>query len=151
MVNLNKITVAMITVIMISEKMNNFNKTVKPTIICMTILFLLISSSYQSAMAAMIGTEKLLPAGDNHTARDYLYRLMVREEVKRALIARGINPLEAQLRIQSLTDSEVQLIAGKIDDLAAGGGVEIFSLIVVSVIIATVLIFRFTNITDVFP
>ena len=131
--------------------MNNFNKTVKPIIICMTILFLLISTSYQSAMAAMIGTEKLLQAGDNQTARDYLCRLLVREEVKGALIARGINPLEAQLRIQSLTDSEVQLIAGKIDDLAAGGGVGIFSLIIIAVIIATVLIFRFTSITDVFP
>ena len=131
--------------------MNNFNKTVKPIIICMTILFLLISTSYQSATAAMIGTEKLLQLGDNQTARDYLCQLMVREEVRGALIARGINPLEAQLRIQSLTDSEIQLIAGKIHDLAAGGGVEIFSLIIIAVIIATVLIFRFTNITDVFP
>ena len=72
--------------------MNNYNKRVKPITICMTILFLLISSSYQSATAAMIGTEKLLQAGDNQTARDYLSRLMVREEVKGALIARGINP-----------------------------------------------------------
>jgi len=117
----------------------------------MTIVFLLISTSYQSATAAMIGTEKLLQAGDNQPARDYLCQLVVREEVKGALIARGINPLEAQLRIQSLTDREVQLIAGKIDDLAAGGGVEIFSLIILAVIIATVIIFRFTNITDVFP
>jgi hypothetical protein len=67
------------------------------------------------------------------------------------LIARGIDPLEAQLRIQSLSDDEVQLIAGKIDDLSAGGGVEIFSLIIIAVIIATVLIFKFTSITDVFP
>ena len=117
----------------------------------MTILFLLISSSYQSATAAMIGTEKLLQAGDNQPARDYLCQLMAREEVQRALIARGINPLEAQLRIQILTDSEVQSIAGNIDDLAAGGGVGTFSLIIIAVIIATVLLFRFTSITDVFP
>ena len=131
--------------------MNNFNKRVKPITICMTILFLLISSSYQSATAAMIGTEKLLQAGDNQTVRDYLCQLMAREEVQRALIARGINPLEAQLRIQILTDSEVQSIAGNIDDLAAGGGVGTFSLIIIAVIIATVLLFRFTSITDVFP
>ena len=42
-------------------------------------------------------------------------------------------------------------MTGKIDNLAAGGGVEIFSLIVIAVIIATVLVFKFTNITDVFP
>ena len=62
-----------------------------------------------------------------------------------------MNPQEAQLRLQSLTDHEIRLIAEKIDDLSAGGGVEIFSLIVVGVIIVLVLIFHFTNITDVFP
>ena len=128
-----------------------FKKTVKPTSIFLAIVLLLVSTSYQSASAAMIGTEKLLLAENSQEKRDYLYRLMAREEIKRALIARGIDPLEAQLRIQSLTDDEVQLIAGKIDDLSAGGGVEIFSLIIIAFIIATVLIFKFTSITDVFP
>ncbi len=126
-------------------------RMVKPTRIFLAIVLLLVSFPYQTASAAMIGTEKLLQAGTPQQQRDYLQQLMVREEVRSALVARGINPLEAQLRIQSLTDDEVRLIAGKIDDLAAGGGVEIFSLIVIAVVIATVLIFKFTSITDVFP
>ena len=126
-------------------------RMIKPTRIFLAIVLLLVSSPYQAASAAMIGTEKLLQAATPQQQRDYLQQLMVREEVRRALVARGIYPLEAQLRIQSLTDDEVQLIAGKIDDLAAGGGVEIFSLIVIAVVIATVLIFKFTNITNVFP
>ena len=126
-------------------------RMVKPTRIFLAIVLLLVSLPYQTASAAMIGTEKLLQAETPQQQRDYLQQLMVREEVRSALVARGINPLEAQLRIQSLTDDEVQLIAGKIDDLAAGGGVEIFSLIVIAVVIATVLIFKFTNITNVFP
>ena len=131
--------------------MNLFKRTVKPTSVSLIILLLLVSTSFQSASAAMIGTEKLLQAESPQKKRDYLHRLMARDEVRNALIARGIDPLEAQLRIQSLTDDEVDLIAGKIDDLAAGGGVEIFSLIVIAVIIATVLLFKFTNITDLFP
>ncbi len=126
-------------------------RMVKPTRIFLAIVLLLVSFPYQTASAAMVGTEKLLQAETPQQQRDYLQQLMVREEVRSALVARGINPLEAQLRIQSLTDDEVQLIAGKIDDLAAGGGVEIFSLIVIAVVIATVLIFKFTNITNVFP
>jgi hypothetical protein len=39
----------------------------------------------------------------------------------------------------------------KIDDLSAGQGVVIFSLIILAVIIATVLLFNFTGVTDVFP
>jgi hypothetical protein len=77
--------------------------------------------------------------------------MMDREEIKNALIAQGIDPLEARLRIQSLTDNEIQLIADRLDELSAGSGVVIFSLIVIAVIIVTVLIFRFTNITNVFP
>ncbi len=131
--------------------MNLFKKAVKPTSIFLAIVFLLVSTSYQYASAAMIGTEKILPAGDNQIARDYLCRLMVREEVQSSLIAQGINPLEAQLRIQSLTDTEIQLIADRLDELSAGSGVATFSLIIVAVIIAVFLIFNYTSITNVFP
>jgi hypothetical protein len=131
--------------------MNLFKKAVKPTSIFLTIVFLLVSTSSQSASAAMIGTEKLLPAQNPQDRRDRLLQLIAREEIEDALIAQGIDPLEAQLRIQSLTDREIQLIAAKLDDLTAGGGLLTFSLIIVGVIIATVLIFKFTSITDLFP
>jgi len=131
--------------------MNLLQKTVKPTSFILAIVFLLVSISYQSASAAMIGTEKLLQAEDLQEKRDCLHRLMAREEVKSALIARGIDPLEAQLRLQSLTDEEIRLIADKLDDLAAGSGVITFSMIILGVIIALVLIFNFTDITNVFP
>lgn len=131
--------------------MNPFKKTVKPTRIFLTIVFLLVSTSYQSASAAMIGTEKLLPAGNQQETREFLHQLMARDEIKSALIGQGVDPLEAQLRIQSLTDDEIRMIADKFDELPAGSGVVTFSMIIVAVIIATVLIFNFTSITDVFP
>jgi hypothetical protein len=131
--------------------MNFFNKTVKPTSICLVIILLLVSTTYQSATAAMVGTEKFLQAGDNQNSRDYLHQMMDREEIKNALIAQGIDPLEARLRIQSLTEDEIQLIAERLDELPAGSGVEIFSLIIVAVIIAVFLIFNYTSITKVFP
>ncbi len=131
--------------------MNLFRKADKPTRIFLAIVFLLVSTSFQSASAAMIGTEKLLQAQNPQEKRDYLRQLIAHEEIREALIARGIDPLEAQLRIQSLTDGEIQLLADKLDDYPAGGGVVIFSLIIVAVIIATVLIFNFTSITDLFP
>jgi len=95
--------------------------------------------------------EKLLQAEDLQEKRDYLHQLIAREEVRSALTARGIDPLEAQLRLQSLTDEEIRLIADKLDELPAGRGVVTFSLIIVGVIIALVLIFNFTDITSVFP
>ena len=131
--------------------MKLFKKAVKPTSIFLAIVFMLFSTSFQSASAAMIGTEKLLPAQNPSDQRDRLQPLITRAEIKDALIARGIDPLEAQLRIQNLTDGEIQLIAAKLDDLPAGGGLLTFSLIIVGVIVATVLIFHYTSITDLFP
>ena len=131
--------------------MNLFKKTVKQTGIFLAIMLLLVSTSYQSASAAMIGTEKFLLAGNNQKNRDYLHQLMAQEEIRSALIAEGLDPQEAQLRLQSLTDNEIQLIADKLENLSAGRGVFTFSMIIVAVIIATVLIFNFTSITDVFP
>jgi hypothetical protein len=131
--------------------MNLMKKADKPTRIFLVLVFLLVSTSFQTASAAMIGTQKLLQSQTPQEKRDYLHQLIAREEIREALIAQGIDPLEAQFRIQSLTDEEIQLIADKLDDLKAGGGVFIFSLIIVAVIIATVLIFNFSRITDVFP
>jgi hypothetical protein len=131
--------------------MNLSKKAVKPTSIILAIVLLLMSTALQTASAAMIGTQQLLPAQNPQGQRDHLHRLITREEIKDALIARGIDPLEAQLRIQSLTDGEIQLIADRLDDLAAGGGVITFSLIIVGVIVAAVLLFKFTNTPDLFP
>jgi phosphoribosylamine-glycine ligase len=131
--------------------MNPFKKSLKPPCIFLAVALLLVSNTYQSASAAMIGTEKLLQAGSHQAPRDYLSQLMACEDVKSALIAQGVDPQEAQLRLQSLTDDEIELIAANLEGLAAGKGVIIFSAIVVGVIIATVLLFHFTSITDVFP
>ena len=68
--------------------MKFFKRTVKPTSIFLAIVLLLVSTSYQSASAAMIGTEKLLQAENPQKKRDYLHQLVAREGVKRALIAR---------------------------------------------------------------
>jgi len=131
--------------------MKYFSNVVKPISTFLAVVLLLVSISYQPASAAMIGTEKLLQAEPHQCPRAYLRQLLAREEVKNALVIRGIDPLEAELRIQSLTDEEIRRIAARIDELAAGSGVEIFSLIVIGVIVATVLLFKLTNITNVFP
>jgi hypothetical protein len=131
--------------------MNAFRKIAKPTGTLLAIVLLLVSTSYQSVSAAMVGTEKLLTAGSKTESRNYLHQLTAREDIRRALIALGVDPQEAQLRIESLTDEEIALIADKIDRLAAGKGVFIFSMIIVGVIVAAIIIFNYTSVTDIFP
>ncbi len=126
-------------------------KSAQPSCVYLAIVLLLVPTWYQSASAAMIGTESLLPAGRQQETREYLNQMTARQEIRLALIAQGIAPQEAELRLDSLTDEEIALLGQKIDDLSAGRGVVIFSLIIVAVIVAAFIIFNYTSVTDVFP
>ena len=104
--------------------------------ICFTILMLSISVPYQSALAALVGTESVLE----------------RAEVKKALTARGIDTLEAQARIDSLSDSEIAHIADQMDQLPAGGD-SFFILLILIPLIAflTIVVLDAMGYTDILP
>ena len=89
--------------------------------IFMTVLMLMVSIPCHSAMAALIGTESVQDSVRGREARDQLKQIFAREDVQTALIAHGIDPNEAQCRIDALSDEEVIRIADEIDQLPAGG------------------------------
>ncbi len=131
--------------------MHRFKKFTRLISAFLAVFMLMVSACYQSASAAMIATEPLLQTGRHLDARDQLRQLMAREEIQNALIAQGIDPQEARLRVASMADFEIVQIADKIEDLRAGQGVFIFSLIIVGVIIAAFVVFNYTGVTQVFP
>ena len=89
--------------------------------IFMTIIILMISVPCQSVMAALIDTESVQDSVRGREARDQLKQLFAREDVQTALMAHGIDPIEAKRRIDALSDEEVICIADEIDQLPAGG------------------------------
>ena len=117
-----------------------------------TILMLSISIPYQSALAALVGTETILEDNRINDTRKYLKNALDREDVEQALQARGINPLEAQARVESLSDKEIALIADNMDQLPAGGdAVLIFLVIIPLVVFITFVITDSMGYTDIFP
>jgi hypothetical protein len=131
--------------------MHTFQKTAKPISILAIILLLLMSTLNQPAAAAMVGTEKLLTSDRNQETRSYLQQMMSRKDIQEALVARGIDFQEAQIRIDSLTDSEIELIFNKITDLPAGGVDATFVLILVGVIVVLIIIVEYTSAVPMFP
>lgn len=119
--------------------MRSIHRYTRTTGIIMAVMMLLISTPYQSALAALINTETILAENQSQEARDYLKQLMAREDVRSALIAQGIDPLEAEARIASLSDSEIIKLADQIENLPAGQG-AIGLVIAVLVIIILVLV-----------
>ena len=131
--------------------MRAFKKMIMPTRIFLAISLLLISTFNQSASAAMIGTENLLETDRNKGTRAYLQQLISREKIQNALVARGINPNEAQARINSLSEDEIERFAAKIDALPAGGSVTGFVLIVGAVVLILIIIVEYTSVVKMFP
>jgi len=92
----------------------------------------------------------LLISDRNQETRSYLQQMMSRKEIQEALVARGIDLQEAKIRIDSLTDSEIEQILEKINDLPAGGIDAAFVLIIVGVIVVLFIIVEYTSAVPMF-
>jgi hypothetical protein len=126
-------------------------RMVKPVSFLLAVFVLMISGPFQSAYAAMIGTESLLDITRGQQARDYLKSLLAREDVRAALVARGLDPQEARARIDSLSDAEAVNAADRFDQLPAASGVLETLLIIAFLVFLILLITDIAGYTDVFP
>jgi hypothetical protein len=117
----------------------------------MATMMLLIATPYQTLIAAMVPTEATLDKTIAQDARNHLKTLISRNDIKDALISQGIDADEAKARIDSLSDSEVTEVAGKIEQLPAGKG-ALGALIGAALIVFLVLLLTdILGYTDVFP
>ncbi len=131
--------------------MKVIRQTLKPVSIIVAIFMLVISGPFQSAFAVMIGTETVMEASQGQEARTRIKQLLVREDVRQALINQGIDPREADARIDSLSAAEAIAVADKLDQFPAGSGaLEVF-LIVALIVFIILLITDITGYTDIFP
>jgi cobalamin biosynthesis protein CobD/CbiB len=131
--------------------MKRFRLILKPVGLILAIFMLILSGPCQSALAAMIKTESVIDSDRAHDAREYLKTFVARDDVKTALVSRGIDPLEAQNRIDSLTDEEARWVADQLDQMPAGGSFFTTLLIVVFLIFVILLVTDITGYTDIFP
>ena len=130
--------------------MEIIRKMSKPTAIFLTFYMLMLACPYQSALAAMIGTESIINVDRNQSPRDYLNDLLARQDIQAALVSQGIDPQEAQARIDGLSDAEVNDIVNKLDQLPAGGFLGTL-LIVVALVFIVLLFTDIAGYTDIFP
>jgi ABC-type nitrate/sulfonate/bicarbonate transport system substrate-binding protein len=94
------------------------------------------------ANAGMLGTEVALAGAD----REAIASFVDRAEVRAKLEAYGASPADVKARVASMTDEEAALVAGRIDELPAGG--------VVGAIVLVFLVLLLTDIlgyTKIFP
>jgi hypothetical protein len=121
--------------------MIELRKRGRPVFILMTALALLISIPHAPALAALVDTEAAGDSACGSDARARIYQFLAREDVRATLRAQGIDPLEAEARVASLTDAEATQIAGRMDELPAGGVLG-FVILVLVIVLLVVLILK---------
>lgn len=130
--------------------MKNIRNWLRPVSIFLVILMLVVSLPYQSALAALIGTEDLMGSQKAAEARAYITSVLAREDIQKALIARGIDPVEVQARVGTLTDKEAIQFADTMEQLPAGGSVG-FIIGLAVLVFLVLLVTDILGYTDIFP
>lgn len=98
------------------------------------------------AAAGVVGTAEAIAAGDGPDARATLGAVMARDDIRKELVALGVDPAEVAGRLAALTDAEVAALADRIGDAPAGGDM----LAVVGVLFIVLMILEFTGVIDIF-
>ena len=114
-------------------------KSVWARMFCRLLVALMIWTPYQFATAGMIGTEQVVSASSAQADRALVTSFLNRSDVAQQLQSLGLSSKAAQERVASLSDQEVQQIAGKIQSLPAGadaGDVVIGLLVVAAIVVA---------------
>jgi hypothetical protein len=99
-------------------------------------------SSTQCAQAAMIATSQAVADLGRSQNLETVHEFLHREQVQRELTKRGVSPGEAEARVASLSDFELQKMAGNIKTAPAGADVIVISLTTLLLIIIIVLLLR---------
>jgi hypothetical protein len=99
------------------------------------------------AQAGMIETDQIISSTQAQSDRAHLIESLSRADLADQLRSAGVDPVQLQDRVNSLTDDEVALLNEQLDQLPAGGGV----LGVAVFIFVVLLIPDVLGYTDIFP
>lgn len=98
-----------------------------------------------AARTAVIDTQTFL-SQQNKTTQAELQNILAREEVREQLIAYGVDPDYAGLRIAALTSHELNQLQQHIDDLPAGAD----GLAILGAVFLVLLVLELVGVTNIF-
>ena len=102
------------------------------------------------ARAGLVTTEQVVEQRTAASDRERLAAILLRDDVRQQVEALGVDRDEAIERLASLSDQEIQQIAGRIEELPAGQSVLVGVLIAAGVVLIALVITDLLGVTDVF-
>lgn len=125
----------------------NIRQSVMRGIGGVVVMTLTLLSLQTSAYAGMVGTGEVIDQQQAVVDRGQLLTALDREDVRRQLVAMGVDPQAAQERVAALSDQEIQSLNGRVQSLPAGGDVLGIAVFIFLVLLLTDIL----GYTDVFP
>ena len=115
-------------------------KMIRPVSFFLVFSFLLLDFSVQTAKAQMIDTSTVIATQKQDADRERVASFLGRDDVQQVMVQHGVDAVEAQKRVASLSDTELAKISQAMDQLPAGGDGGIGTIIGAAVFIFVVLL-----------
>ena len=119
--------------------------------IAMAMLMAMTSMPIGVAKAEMVTTDQVIEQVDPPEDRSRAMDFMLREDVQQQLTILGVDPEEAARRVASLSDEEIQQIAGRLEEMPAGEGGVGAIVGAILIIFLVLLVTDLVGLTDAFP
>ncbi|MBP6700155.1 MAG: PA2779 family protein [Halioglobus sp.] len=98
-----------------------------------------------AAVAAVVGTADALGMEQRGARLAAVQAGLARSDVQQAMVQLGVDPLQAQLRVAALSEQELAQLQGQLDQLPAGGVLEL-----IGAVFLVLLILELTGVIDIF-
>ena len=119
---------------------------IRRTLCAVLAALMIITGIAAPAQAAVVGTAEALAMDARQSRISAIESQLARAEVRQAMIAMGVDPAAAQVRIASLSDAELAQLAGELESLPAGGS----ALALIGAVFVVLLILELVGVTDIF-
>lgn len=100
-----------------------------------------------TASAAVISTDQAMALVERQGRIDRINEVLARDTVQNTLIRLGVDPVDASVRIASLTDAELQTMEQQLEHLPAGG---VGVVEVVGIVAIVLIVLELLNVTNFF-
>lgn len=100
----------------------------------------------QFSIAGVVGTEYLVEADARSTTISRIEAFLVRDDVAQQLESLGVDKSDVDARLDGLTNAELLLLEGRLEEMTAGGN----ALGVIGAVFLVLLILELVGVTDIF-
>jgi hypothetical protein len=126
-------------------------QVIRAIALTMAVVMAVLSVPLGVAQAGLVSTQQVLAERTVAEARTRVEAFVGRDDVRAQMVALGVDPIEAAARVASLSDAEIQLIAGQLEELPAGQGAVGAVVGAILIIFLVLLVTDLLGLTNVFP